>query len=251
MLEPHFEPLRTSKDPPMTPATAADPSQKRCRFLTIKGPSASFVFFSSKCPKMVSPGTPKWRPKSSNSIKMSSSRPLPKQVSKTTPKKLDFGASLGGWNVAQVRECCQISHFPHMASGSPNSLQNDPQKLSFGSHFGTKTHQNAIQEGYEKNIKNGLSPKHQNGQKVTPKGSEFFEKFCTPGPNIQNIIAKMNPGPKNRPKMFKNCPHSLPERNCKPTPLTRTTLHLSSHSTLPTPIARTVQQHLHINQCKL
>ena len=137
----------------MSPSTAAVPSDLRITFLTMWGICFKFPRSSSKCPKMVSPGTPKWRPKSSNSIKMSSSRPLPKQVSKTTPKKLDFGASLGGWNVAQVRECCQISHFPHMASGSPNSLQNDPQKPSLGSHFGSKTHQNAIQEGYQKNIK--------------------------------------------------------------------------------------------------
>ena len=124
--------------------------------------------------KMVSPGTPKWRPKSSNSVKMSSSRPLPKQASKTTPKKSDFGASLGGWNVAQVRECCQISHFPHMASGSPNSLQNDPQKLSFGSHFGTKTHQNAIQEGYQKNIKKWTPHKTPKRSKSDPNGVTAF-----------------------------------------------------------------------------
>ena len=161
----------------MTPTSDADPSHLRTPLSDHLGTCCKFQFISSKCPKMVSPGTPKWRPKSSNSLKMSSSRPLPKQVSKTTPKKLDFGASLGGWNVAQVRECCQISHFPHMASGSPNSLQNDPQKLSFGSHFGTKTHQNAIQEGYQKNIKKWTPPKHQNDQKVTPKGPVFLRSF--------------------------------------------------------------------------
>ena len=154
----------------MTPTSDADPSQKRFTFLTLNQNKQKNVFFSSKCPKMVSPGTPKWRPKSSNFVKMLSSRPLPKQVSKTTPKKSVFGASLGGWNVAQVRECCQISHFPHMASGSPNSLQNDPQKLSFGSHFGTKTHQNAIQEGYQKNIKKWTPPK-------TPKRSKSDSKM--------------------------------------------------------------------------
>ena len=146
MLESHFEPCRTSKDPPMTPASDADPSLFRNCFGSKRDLLQIFIF-STKNPKIVSPGTPKWRPKSSNSVKISSSRTLPKQVSKTTPKKSVFGASLGGWNVAQVRDSCQISHFPHMASGSPNSLQNDPQKLSFGSHFGTKTHQNAIQEG--------------------------------------------------------------------------------------------------------
>ena len=161
----------------MTPTSDADPSHLRRSFLTKKGTAANVHFFRPKIPKWSPNGTPKWTPKSSNSIKMSSSRPLPKQVSKTTPKKLDFGASLGGWNVAQVRECCQISHFPHMASGSPNSLQNDPQKLSFGSHFGTKTHQNAIQEGYQKNIKKSTPPKHQNDQKVTPDEGGFFSKL--------------------------------------------------------------------------
>ena len=159
MLRSHCAPFRTSKESPMTTAPDAGPSQKRCTFLTINHNKNCKNEPWAQMSKMVSPGTPKWRPKSSNSVKMSSSRPLPKQVSKTTPKKLDFGASLGGWNVAQVRECCQISHFPHMASGSPNSLQNDPQKLSFGSHFGTKTHQNAIQEGYQKNIKKWTPPK--------------------------------------------------------------------------------------------
>ena len=155
----YLEPFRTSKESPMTPTSDADPSHLRTPLSDHLGTRCKFQFISNKCSKMVSPGTPKWRPKSSNSVKMSSSRPLPKQVSKTTPKKLDFGASLGGWNVAQVRECCQISPFPHMASGSPNSLQNDPQKLSFGSHFGTKTHQNVIQEGYQKNIKKWTPPK--------------------------------------------------------------------------------------------
>ena len=154
----------------MTPTSDADPSHLRRSSLTIRQNKIVKMNTGPQVSKMVSQGTPKWRPKSSNSIKMSSSRPLPKQVSKTTPKKLDFGASLGGWNVAQVRECCQISHFPHMASGSPNSLQNDPQKLSFGSHFGTKTHQNAIQEGYQKNIKKWTPPK-------TPKRSKSDSKM--------------------------------------------------------------------------
>ena len=135
-----FEPFRTSKESPMTPTSDADPSHLRTPLSDHLGTCCKFQFISSKCPKMVSPGTPKWRPKSSNSGKISSSRTLPKQVSKTTPKKSDFGASLGGCNVAQVREYCQISHFPGMALGSPNNVQNDSQKLSFGSHLGTKTH---------------------------------------------------------------------------------------------------------------
>ena len=177
------------------------------------------MFFSSKCPKMVSPGTPKWTPKSSNSIKMSSSRPLPKQVSKTTPKKLDFGASLGGWNVAQVREYCQISHFPHMASGSPNSLQNYPQKLSFGSHFGTKTHQNAIQEGYQKNIKKMDSPKTPKRSKNDLDWGWYFSNFwypfrghteqnCKNEPWAEKSTKNLRKLTKNRPKMFETGPHS-------------------------------------------
>ena len=158
----------------MTPATAADPSHLRITFLTMNQNKNCKNEPWPQMSKMVSQGTPKWKPKSSNSGKISSSRTLPKQVSKTTPKKLDFGASLGGWNVAQVRECCQISHFPHMASGSPNSLQNDPQKLSFGSHFGTKTHQKATQERYQKNIKKWTPPKRRNGPKIIQKGTDFF-----------------------------------------------------------------------------
>ena len=188
----------------MTPTSDADPSHLRRSFLTKKGTAANDHFFRPKIPKWSPNGTPKWTPKSSNSIKMSSSRPLPKQVSKTTPKKLDFGASLGGWNVAQVRECCQISHFPHMASGSPNSLQNDPQKLSFGSHFGTKTHQNAIQEGYQKNIKKWNPQKRPTRSKSDPKWGGTFLTFGTLSGVIQNKIAKMSPGPKNQPKIFEN-----------------------------------------------
>ena len=46
----------------------------------------------------------------------------------------------------------------------------------------------------------------QNAPKVTPKWGEFFEKFCTLSRVIQNIIAKMNPGPKNQPNMFEKLP---------------------------------------------
>ena len=153
----------------MTPTSDADPSHLRTPFSDHLGTCCKFQFISSKCPKMVSPGTPKWRPKSSKSLKMSSSRPLPKQVSKITPKKSDFRAFLGGCNVPQVCECCQKSHFPGIALESPKRLQKGSPKTPVGSHFGTQNGQNAIQEGYQKNIKKSTPPKHQNDQQRDPK----------------------------------------------------------------------------------
>ena len=149
----YLEPFRTSKESPMTPTSDADPSHLRTPLSDHLGTCCKFQFISSKCPKMVSPGTPKWRPKSSNSVKMSSSRPLPKQVSKTTPKKSDFGASFGGFCVAQLCERYQRSHLPRMALGSPNNLQNDSPKTSFGATLAQKIPKMSSNGGYQRNLK--------------------------------------------------------------------------------------------------
>jgi hypothetical protein len=123
---------------------------------------------------------------------------------------------VGRWNVTKVYECCQKTHFPGMAPGSPNSPQNVSHQTSFGSHFGIQTYKNATKNKDQKTIKIWTPTKHEILERCCQTGlspaqnPKFFGLF------LAGWLQDGTPDPKmgkNRHKIAKNSPKGLLEND--------------------------------------